>query len=177
MTAMISTAALRAYRNSRLYRPLARLLREYNARLVAGLHARGFTDFSVAFAPILSNLDTEGTRIGVIAARGGVSRQSAGQLLRDIERCGFVRLDAAPEDARATIVRFTPHGRRLLSAVFEVVEDVEGVFAAALPRGDFTRMRSSLQTLADAVDPTGAFGTADAARSAAPRRRAPLPRV
>jgi aspartate kinase len=54
---------LRQYRNTRLYRPLARTLRVYNRRLVEGLHARGFTDFSPGFPPLLSNLDVEGTRI------------------------------------------------------------------------------------------------------------------
>src|SRR6185503_9199394 len=38
-------AALRAYRNSKLYRSLTRTLRVYNRRLVAALQARGFEDF------------------------------------------------------------------------------------------------------------------------------------
>src|ERR1051325_7602696 len=116
---------LREYRNTRLYRPLARVLRVYNRRLVDGLHDRGFTDFSSGFAPLLSNLDVEGTRIGVIASRAGVTRQAAGQLLREIERCGYIERRAAKDDARATVVRFTSRGRRLLASVFELVDDIE----------------------------------------------------
>jgi len=156
-----SAAGLRVYRNSKLYRSLTRTLREYNRMLVTGLHARGFEDFSPAFPSLLSNLDMNGTRIGVLATRAGVSRQAAGQLLREIERCGYVERRGAPDDARATVVHFTPRGRRLFAAVIELVEDIEGTFADLLDRGEYDRVRVGLLTIADHIDPLGAFGEAD----------------
>jgi DNA-binding MarR family transcriptional regulator len=158
---MPSVAEIRAYRNSRLYRLLTRTLRVYNRRLLAGLHARGFTDLSAGFFPILSNLDTEGTRIGVLAQRGGVTRQAAGQLLKAIEQCGYVELRPSAADARVTMVHFTARGRKLLAAVFETVERIEGEFAAVLKRGEMTRVREGLLRIADAVDPEGALGSVD----------------
>jgi DNA-binding MarR family transcriptional regulator len=164
---------LREYRNSRLYRPLARILRVYNRRLVDGLHARGFEDFSAAFPPLLSNLDVEGTRIGVLAARAGVTRQAAGQLVREIEKCGYVERRAAADDARATVVRFTAKGRRLLATVFELVHEIEGEFAGALGAGELDQVRAALLRLANRVDPVGAFGSTDEPpRRPARRRRA-----
>jgi DNA-binding MarR family transcriptional regulator len=158
---MPTVAEIRAYRNSRLYRLLTRTLRVYNRRLLAGLHARGFTDMSAGFFPILSNLDTEGTRIGVLALRGGVSRQAAGQLLRAIERCGYVELRPSGADARVTMVHFTARGRKLLAAVFESVEVIEGEFEAALTKQEFSKLRSGLLRIADAVDPEGSLGSVD----------------
>jgi DNA-binding MarR family transcriptional regulator len=154
-------AALRDYRNSRLYRPLARVLRVYNRRLIEGLHARGFTDFSPAFPGLLSNLDAEGTRIGVLAQRAGVTRQAAGQLLREIERCGYVERRTSSDDARATTVRFTARGRRLLAAVFDLVEAIEADFTSGLGPGEFDRLRGTLLRLANRIDPIGAFGADD----------------
>ena len=164
------TAALRAYRNTKLYRPLARTLRIYTRRVVEGLHARGFMDFSPAFPALLSNLDVEGTRIGVVAKRAGVTRQAAGQLLREIEKCGYIERRTAAEDARATVVRFTARGRKLLAAVFDIVEDVEAEFAAKLAPGEFDRLRDVLIRLATSVDPIGAFGAVDEP-TRAPRQR------
>lgn len=152
---------LRLHRNSRLYRSLTRTLREYNRRLIVGLHARGFTDFQPAFPSLMSNLDTEGTRIGVLAARAGISRQAAGQLLRAIESCGYVESRDVPHDGRATTVHFTQRGRRLLATVFELVEEIEADFAAALKPGHFDRLRDGLHRIADRVDPGGALGTGD----------------
>jgi DNA-binding MarR family transcriptional regulator len=154
-------AALRRYRNSRLYRSLTRTLRVYNRLLIERLHGLGFGDFQPAFPSMLSNLDTEGTRIGVLAARAGVTRQAAGQLLREIERCGYVERRPAPTDARATLVHFTPRGRRLLAAVIELVEEIEGDFAAALGQRSFEAVREGLLGIADRIDPDGALGAGD----------------
>ena len=156
------TNAVRLHRNSRLYRSLTRTLRVYNRRLIEGLHARGFTDFSPAFPALLSNLDTRGTRIGVLAARAGVTRQAAGQLLREIERCGYVERRASSDDARARVVQFTQRGRRMLATVLELVEAIEGDFEANLKRGAFERVRLGLLEIADRIDPGGALGTDDA---------------
>src|SRR6185436_16234815 len=153
--------ALRQYRNSRLYRSLTRTLRVYNRLLLERLHARGFTDFAPSFPTLLSNLDTRGTRIGVLAMRGGVSRQAAGQLLREIERCGYVELKAARDDARATTVHFTARGRRLLATVFELVDTIERDFASALEPGSYDQVRAGLLRIADKVDPGGALGSGD----------------
>lgn len=153
---------IRAYRNSRLYRLLTRTLRVYNRRLLAGLHARGFTDMSAGFFPILSNLDTEGTRIGVLALRGGVTRQAAGQLLKAIEQCGYVELRPSPADARVTMVHFSARGRRLLAAVFELVDEIETDLGAVLTKTDYAKLRAGLLKIADAADPEGSFGNVDA---------------
>ena len=157
-------ADLRAYRNSRLYRSLTRTLRVYNRVLIERLHARGFTDFSLAFPPMLSNLDTRGTPIGVLATRAGVTRQAAGQLLRQIADRGYVTLKPSPADARVTIVQFTARGRRLLNAVLELVMEIERDFALQLPAGEFDSLRQSLQSIADRIDPGGSLGRGDNSR-------------
>ena len=157
--------SLRDYRNSKLYRPLARVLRVYNRELVRELHAAGFTDFSPAFPQVLSNLDAAGTRIGVLAARAGLTRQAAGQLIAEIERCGYVQRRAAPDDARATVVRFTARGRRLLETVFGLVERIENGFGELIGKSEFTRLRQNLARLANAIDPEGAFGGPDEAET------------
>lgn len=161
---------VRRYRNSRLYRCLTRTLRSYNQRLVKSLHERGFQDFSPSFPQILSNLDVEGTRIGVLAARAGVTRQAAGQLVVEIERCGFVQRRQAPDDARAVVVSFTPKGRKLLATIVSLVEEIDAELAELLGAREFERVRAGLAKIADEVDPVGAFGAADEPGGSARRR-------
>ena len=153
--------ALRRYRNSKLYRSLTRTLRAYNRLMVERLHARGFEDFSPAFPSLLSNLDTNGTRIGVLSMRAGVTRQAASKLLREIERCGYVERKTSSDDARATIVYFTARGRQLLAAILELVEMIESDFARGLKPGEFERVREGLFQVADRIDPNGALGSGD----------------
>lgn len=133
----------------------------YNRLLVTKLRALGFDDFSQAFPAMLSNLDVDGTRIGVLAMRAGVSRQAAGQLLREIERCGYAERRSSPHDARATIVHFTPRGKRLLATVLQLVEEIESDFAAGLAAGEFEKVRLGLFRIAERIDPGGALGEGD----------------
>lgn len=156
-----TAAALRARRNSKLYRSLTRTIRVYNRMLVTRLRARGFDDFSPAFPAMLSNLDLDGTRIGVLATRAGVTRQAAGQLLREIERCGYAERRDSAHDARTTIVHFTPRGKRLLATVLELVEEIESDFAAGLKAGEFDKLQQGLFRIAERIDPGGALGQGD----------------
>jgi DNA-binding MarR family transcriptional regulator len=156
-----TTVELRQYRNSRLYRSLTRILRAYNRRLVVAVQERGFPDFSLAFPSLLSNLDVEGTRIGILAARAGITRQAAGQLAAQIERCGYIERAPSDRDARATVVRFTPLGRQLLATVLDVVEEIEGDFAEVVGADAFRSLRLQMLAIADAIDPVGAFGSDD----------------
>jgi DNA-binding MarR family transcriptional regulator len=161
-------AVLRVYRNTRLYRSLTRTLRVYNRLLVERLRQRGFDDFSPAFPQLLSNLDMQGTRIGVLAQRAGVTRQAAGQLLREIEKCGYIERRRSRLDARTTMVHFTARGRRLLGTVLELVDAIEADFSAALNSGEFERVRAGLLRIADRIDPVGALGAGDQSSPAAP---------
>jgi DNA-binding MarR family transcriptional regulator len=161
---MKDLAALRRHRNSRLYRSLARVQRVYNRLLVSRLRERGFADFSGAFPALLSNLDTHGTHIGVIAARAGVTRQAAGQLLREAARRGYVEMTDSPHDTRATVVRFTTRGKRMLSTVLDLVEAIEDDFASMLKDGELDRIRKGLLQLADRIDPDGALGQKEGER-------------
>ena len=148
---------LRRYRNQAIYRSISRLLRAYNRRLVEELHRRGFADFSPAFPPLLSNLDAEGSHIGTLARRAGVTRQAAGQLLRQIEACGYVERLASPHDTRATMVMFTPRGRTMLANVLEIVGALDREYAAELGAGGFDELRDRLFAMAERADPGGAL--------------------
>jgi DNA-binding MarR family transcriptional regulator len=148
---------LRRHRNQAVYRSISRLLRAYNRRLVDELHRRGFEDFSPAFPPLLSNLDAAGSHIGTLARRAGVTRQAAGQLLRQIESCGYVDCLDSPNDTRATLVAFTARGRALLANVLDIVADLDREYAEALGTAAFDEVRDRLFAMAEKADPGGAL--------------------
>jgi len=152
---------LRQQRNAKLYRSLMRVFRVYQRNLVEQLRARGFGDFSPAFPQILSNLDTGGTRVGVLAERAGITRQGAGQLLAELERCGYVRRSSSKTDARATLVRFTARGRKLLATVLSLVDETERSYAKLVGAERFAALQRDLLRIADAIDPIGALGSDD----------------
>ena len=49
----------------------------------------------------------------------------------------------------------------LLATVLELVEAIEGEFAAMLKPGEFARVRAGLLLIADRIDPDGRLGARD----------------
>jgi DNA-binding MarR family transcriptional regulator len=150
-------ASLRAWRDATLFRLLHRAGRAERAETAARVRARGHPTISLSYAELLSNLDTRGTSISDLARRAGVSRQAASQLLRSIERDGYVEREPHAGDARAVRVRMTPRGRALLSDALDVVRGIEAEYEDLLGREDLQHLRRILTTLVQRTDAAGSF--------------------
>src|SRR3569623_676155 len=107
-------------------------------------------------------IDLEGTRLTVLAARMGVSKQAAGQLVEELEQMGVLARAPDPADGRAKLARFSARGRRGLLEGLALLRQMERELAAKLESGDMERLHGILLRL------LGALETAPPAR---PRRR------
>ncbi len=98
--------------------------RAHTAAVVALLAKRGYKDVSIASAGLLWLLDEGGTRSTVLAQRAGVTKQAMSQLVRVMERQGY--LDQIPDagDTRAKVVRMTAQGRAVKAACVDVREEL-----------------------------------------------------
>ena len=114
-----------------LFRETARLMVD---ELVERLHAAGYHDHTAAHHPVFENIDPDGTRLTVLAARAGMTHQSMGELVGTLERRGYLARRSDPSDGRATLVLLTDRGRE---AVRRAVADIADIEAAWLER--FTR--------------------------------------
>jgi DNA-binding MarR family transcriptional regulator len=73
---------------------------------------------------ILSLIGPHGTRPSVLAA-GWVSKQAIGQRVRELQELDLVTVQQDPHDRRATIVRRTADGERILKQLTERIADFE----------------------------------------------------
>jgi DNA-binding MarR family transcriptional regulator len=149
--------AVRARREDMLLRLLLRATHTMNSDMAERIRTRGFPDFQPSFTTLLGHLDTEGTRIGTLAARIGTSRQAASQLLTAIEARGYVERIPDPDDRRAIIARHTPAGRRILLTAIEVMLSIEDEYAAILGEDGLARLKRLLKRLLADTDPKGAL--------------------
>ena len=150
--------AVRAKREDMLLRLLLRATHTMNSDMAERIRTRGFPNFQPSFTALLGHIDTEGTRIGTLAARIGTSRQAASQLLTAIEARGYVERVPDPDDKRAVIVRHTPAGRRILLAAIDVMLSIEAEYAAILGADGLVRLKRLLKRLLADIDPKGALG-------------------
>ncbi len=73
---------------------------------------------------ILSLISPAGTRPSVLA-EGWVSRQAIGQRIRELEQLELVAVEQDPHDRRATVVRRTSEGDRVLAQLAAGIADFE----------------------------------------------------
>jgi len=99
------------------------------AELVDALHDAGYTDISATHQAVFENLDPEGTRLTVLAARAGITHQSMGELVAELERRGYLERVADPTDGRARIVRLTRRGRQVVRVAVETIGQIEARWA------------------------------------------------
>jgi DNA-binding MarR family transcriptional regulator len=68
----------------------------------------------------------EGMRQTQLAELAGITKQSVGELVQQMEAAGYVERTPDPADARARIVRLTPKGRkagRFARALVQTIEE------------------------------------------------------
>lgn len=122
--------------------------RAHAAAVSAHLTALGYGDFAFASASLLWLLDDGGTRSTVLALRAGVTKQAMSQLVRIMERQGYLRQVADPTDMRAKLVCMTSRGEAVKLACVEVREALNRRVTQALGPQDAERLRASLDTAA-----------------------------
>jgi len=94
------------------------------------LEASGFPDSPPSFHPIFENLDPDGTRLTVIAARAGLTHQAVGEVVAELERRGYVERRPDPDDRRARLVCLTDDGKALVRAAIGHITEIEAEWAA-----------------------------------------------
>jgi DNA-binding MarR family transcriptional regulator len=129
---------------------LAKASQRWNELLAEGFAEEGFPEVRPSYGSVLIPLlEEDGLRMGEIARRARLTKQTITTLVRLCERDGLVERTPDPEDGRATIVSLTPHARR-----FEpVAERVLGRLAREVAELFGPRQRATLRsTLVDLAE-------------------------
>lgn len=145
---------IRAHRETVLLRLLIRLSQIETNELVERLHDHGHEGVQRTYIALLANIDTEGTRLVEIARRLGVSRQAASQMVKEVQRRGFLERLDDPSDGRAILVRHNPAGRALLLDALALMNEIEAEYAAIVSQPALDQTRRTLRRIADTVAAT-----------------------
>ncbi|HEX5504070.1 MAG TPA: MarR family winged helix-turn-helix transcriptional regulator [Thermomicrobiales bacterium] len=138
---------LQELRDAHIGRLLLQAQRAFNAQAIRKLRARGHGGLGLAHTALLPHLDLDGTRITTLAERAGMTKQGMGQLVRDLERRGYVARAVDPADHRATLVSFTEAGWQFLRDAHAVKRELEAEYAAVLGEQRLDDLRATLTAL------------------------------
>ena len=99
------------------------------------------------YLSLFPHIDRDGTRVGDVAARMGVSKQAASKLIQQAEGRGQLEVVPDPSDGRARIVRFTEEGMALFAVGDRLVSRIQREYRAILGESDLARLDALLDAL------------------------------
>ena len=127
--------------------------RAMETRVLEALADAGFDDITVAQARVFARISPGGTRVGELAEQARITKQTAGFLVDQLERAGFVRRVPDQADARARLVQIADRGRAALDVARRVETEVEAEWTRHLGRQATHQLRRALVTLREITDP------------------------
>ena len=127
--------------------------RAMEAASMDGLARAGYTDMTVAQARIAARIDPGGSRITQLAAAAQVTKQTAGFLVEQLERAGYVERVPDPTDGRARLVKVARRGHAAREAVLPALAEVEAQWLAHIGPERMAQLRESLTMLREIADP------------------------
>ena len=151
---MSSPSAEKPYR-----KPLIALVHEadrsFNLHMVEVTHAAGRPEIKPSHNAVVAHLpSSEPRRAADLATRAGMTRQSMGELVRELEGFGLVEMVPDPQDGRAKLVSWTEDGlaiarigKRHLAAI---ERRLEAEFGA-----EYESARRVLERLTEVLDDIG----------------------
>jgi MarR family transcriptional regulator, temperature-dependent positive regulator of motility len=113
-------------------RLLGESFRTLDRQLHEGMVAAGFGDVRPAHYAVFRFLKLEGSRVTELAEEARMTKQSMGELVAYLERCGYVERLPDPRDGRARIVVWTEAGVRWTEAAAERLGEIEDALAERL---------------------------------------------
>jgi DNA-binding MarR family transcriptional regulator len=125
---------------------LAKASQRWNELLYERFVARGFPEVRPAYGSILVPLfEEDELRIGELARRARLAKQTLTTMVRLLERDGLVERQRDPADGRAFLVRLTPRARRLRPVADEVLRELDELVRSRLTANQRAALPAALK--------------------------------
>jgi len=136
--------------------PTSRLLSlAYNkssAAIYQRLQENGITDTRPSHGNVMEHLAfDDGLRLKDLATRAGITPQSMGQFVDELEDLGYVERRSDPDDRRAKRIHVTRKGKRSNQVEWKVVGEVEAALETLLGKKRLAELRKSLAKITESL--------------------------
>ena len=132
---------------------------DFSARILVQYRRHGYGAIRPVHGALLRNLELQGNRLTTLAERAGVTHRAMAKIVEDLVAQGFVTREPDVQDRRATRIRFTAQGIRLLEDSSRIIEriyaDYSGLVGADTLEQLEERLFDFLQRLGVEVTPSG----------------------
>lgn len=130
---------------------IGELLGDVQSDLAAAAQRRvsesGFEDIRSTHDCVFRFLDPRGVRLRDLAGKAGMTPQSVGEHVDDLERLGYVERVPDPSDRRAKLIRPTERGRAVMDAARRALAEIEREWNAAVGPRAVLQLRKTLEAV------------------------------
>jgi DNA-binding MarR family transcriptional regulator len=129
---------------------LAKASQRWNELTYERFVAHGYPEVKPAYGSILVPLfEEEGLRLGELARRARLAKQTMTTMVRLLERDGLISREQDPTDGRASLVRLTPRTRRFRSVAEEVLRELDELVRSRLTQNQHAALHKALKEVID----------------------------
>jgi DNA-binding MarR family transcriptional regulator len=104
----------------------------------------GYDDLNRAHVSLFRHPTLDGIRPTDLAHEMRISKQALNDVLRDLERQGYIRREVDPADRRSRLIRLTEKGVKLEDTIRLAARDAERKIERELGREEFRSFRKAL---------------------------------
>ncbi|MDV3127192.1 MarR family transcriptional regulator [Mycobacterium sp. 21AC1] len=122
-------------------------------RIFRAVQKAGFDDWTLAQVRVFQRIAPAGSRLTDLADQAQVSKQSAGVLVDQLERLGYVRRVPDPSDGRARLITMEERGRQAAKVAAATSGEIMSEWTAYLGTRNFTLLHEILDQLREITDP------------------------
>jgi DNA-binding MarR family transcriptional regulator len=126
--------------------------RAMQSDMVREAHRQGHPEIKYAHNAVFATLSDTGARATDMAARAGITRQSMGEIIREMVSLGILEMQPDPDDGRAKLVTFTPAGLKEAQRGYQHIIDLENRFADEFGEKEYEIVRRVLERLVPLLD-------------------------
>src|SRR5215216_3103347 len=127
---------------------LAKAMQRWNELLAERFAAAGYADVRPSYGSVLLPLyEEDGLRMGELARRARLSKQTMTDMIRRLDRDGLVERRPDPSDARASLIFLTPSSRRFKPVAAATLRDLDGLVRTRLSTQRVAELKRALRQL------------------------------
>ena len=120
--------------------------------MVRRAHADGHAEVKMAHNSVFGTLHSGGARAADMAVRAGITRQSMGEVIRDMVALDLLEMRADPNDGRAKVVDYTEHGLAVAADGFRYLIELDRRLEEEFGAEKYAAAREVLDRLVEVLD-------------------------
>ncbi len=120
----------------------SRVGRMLTGHAISKVHDAGFPEVRESWLPILQHVEEEGIRSIDLANKLSISKQAANQMVKEIQKQGYLERAPDPDDKRAQLITLTEQGWQAWVIGLKAMAEMERRLEKQLGLDNVNRMRN-----------------------------------